>query len=107
MSQLIVFAHSSGGIYGIIGTQVFYLAIICVGYLLFIASPNFLKRIMTKNKKMSEREKEEYFQRMWCWIWGVFFALVFSIVATIIIMHEVNAQSARLFFCEQYLDHYV
>ena len=42
----------------------------CVEKRPFIAIPNFLKRIMTKNKKMSEREKEEYFQRMWCWIWG-------------------------------------
>lgn len=56
MSLSIVFAHSSGGIYGIIGTQVFYLAMICVGYLLFIAIPNFLKRMVTKNKKMSEKE---------------------------------------------------
>lgn len=73
---------------------------ICVGYLLFIAIPNFLKRMVTKNKKMSEKEKKEYFQRIWCWIWGVFFVLVFMIVATIIVMHKVNAQSACLFFCE-------
>ena len=85
-----LFANSSGGVLGILGTQIFYLLLIGLGLLLFYVIPNFLKKILTKNKRMSEEQKEEYFQRIWCWIWGIFFVAIFLVVAAIIIVGNLS-----------------